>query len=143
MGRSSLSRLPGDRVLVVDGAGRQEIALADLPAFVADREHARPRWVWDDTARWYPDLLAAGVRVARCHDLRLAHHLLRRAPAIDQQTLTGEQSELWDRLGPTVPAAPSLFPADASSEHLRADLEDARQLAAVAGRRAGRCASRG
>jgi DNA polymerase-1 len=133
MSRSSLSRLPGDHVLVVDAVGRHEIALADLPAFVADREHDRPRWVWDDTARWYPDLLAAGVRVARCHDLRLAHHLLRRAPAIDQHALTGEQSELWDRLGPTVPAAPSLFPADAPSEHLRADLEDARQLAAVAG----------
>jgi DNA polymerase-1 len=65
MSRSSLSRLPGDHVLVVDAVGRHEIALADLPAFVADREHDRPRWVWDDTARWYPDLLAAGARRRR------------------------------------------------------------------------------
>ena len=39
------------------------------------------RWVWSDAPRWYADLLAAGVRVARCHDLRLclqelAHQLL-------------------------------------------------------------------
>ena len=135
MTRTSLSRLPGERVLVVDGDEQREVLLADLPAVVAEREAGpdAPRWVWDDTARWYPDLLAADVRVARCHDLRLAHHLLRRAPAIDQETLTGDQSELWDRLGPTIAAAPSLFPVDAPSEHLRADLEDARQLAAVTG----------
>ncbi|MDM7830627.1 bifunctional 3'-5' exonuclease/DNA polymerase [Cellulomonas edaphi] len=35
------------------------------------------RWAWDDTARWYPRLLADGVRVERCLDLRLAHRLLR------------------------------------------------------------------
>jgi DNA polymerase-1 len=133
MTRLALSRLPGDRVLVADDGGRREISRADLPAFVAEREVDRPRWVWDDTARWYPDLLAAGVRVGRCHDLRLGHHLLRRAPAVDQEMLLGEQSDLWDGLGPTTVAAPSLFPADGPSEHVRADLEDARQLAAVAG----------
>ncbi len=26
------------------------MALADLPAFVAEREEGGPRWVWDDTA---------------------------------------------------------------------------------------------
>jgi DNA polymerase-1 len=134
MSRLSVSRLPDDRVLVVDADAdaQHDIAMADLPAFVAEREDDRPRWVWDDTARWYPDLLGAGVRVGRCHDLRLAHHLLRRAPAVDQHALLGEQSDLWDRLGPVTSAIPSLFPADAPSEHLRADLEDARQLAAVA-----------
>ena len=132
MTRLSLSRLPGERVLLVEADQRREVALADLAELVIEREDERPRWVWDDTARWYPDLLAAGVRVGRCHDLRLAHHLLRRAPAVDRDLLVGEQSGLWDRLGPTASAAPSLFPADDPSEHLRADLEDARQLAAVA-----------
>ncbi|MET0448750.1 MAG: hypothetical protein ABW004_10095, partial [Aeromicrobium sp.] len=134
MTRLSLSRLPGERALVVEEDSRREVDMAELPALVARREAEddRPRWVWDDTARWYPDLLAAGVRVQRCHDLRLAHHLLRRAPAVDQELLAGEQSELWDRLGPTMPATPSLFPDDGPSEHLHADLEDARQLAAVA-----------
>ncbi|MEP9365405.1 bifunctional 3'-5' exonuclease/DNA polymerase [Nocardioides sp. CN2-186] len=131
MARISLSRLPGDRVLVVDGATEHELAQTDLPAYVGERE-PDTRWVWDDTARWYPPLLAAGVRVGRCHDLRLGHHLLRRAPAVDRQLLVGDQSDHWDRLGPSVPSDPALFSADDTAEHLRADLEDARQLAAVA-----------
>ncbi|MFC5677723.1 bifunctional 3'-5' exonuclease/DNA polymerase [Aeromicrobium endophyticum] len=131
MNRLSLSRLPDDRVLVVDGDARVEIAATDLPGLVDEREAEQPRWVWDDTARWYPPLLASGVRIGRCHDLRLAHHLLRRAPAADQALLSGEQSELWDRLGPTTPTAPALFASDDPAEHLRADLEDARQLAVV------------
>jgi DNA polymerase-1 len=135
MTRVQLSRLPGDRVLLTeDGAGR-EIALADLAAYVGEREAdgpGSPRWVWDDTARWYPPLLAAGVRVARCHDLRLCHHLLRRAPAVDARLLEGEQSDRWDRLGPAEPSAPALFSADDASEHLRCDVEDDRQRAAVA-----------
>jgi len=35
-----------------------------------------PRWVWADTRRWYPRLLRAGVRVERCHDLRLCGAIL-------------------------------------------------------------------
>lgn len=131
MTRLSLSRLPGEGVLVVEGGHQVEIALADLPTFVAGREAGSPRWVWDDTARWYPDLLAAGVRVERCHDLRLCHRLLRRAPAVDSSLLDGEQSQLWDRLGPREPSAPMLFAADDPSEHLRADVEDALQQTAV------------
>lgn len=133
MSRVALSRLPGERVLVVDGDGDRELAMAELPAYVEEREVAADpvRWVWDDTARWYPALLAAGVRVERCHDLRLCHHLLRRAPAVDGALLAGEQSEHWDRLGPSVPSDPPLFWIDEVAEHLRADLEDARQLAAV------------
>ena len=132
MARVSLSRLPGGGVSVVDGEMEREVALVDLPAYVREREAEAPRWVWDDTARWYPPLLAAGVRVARCHDLRLGHHLLRRAPAVDVRRLEGEQSAYWDRLGPSTPSDPALFSIDDTAEHLRADLEDARQLAAVA-----------
>src|SRR4051794_1705574 len=132
MTRVSLSRLPGDRVLVVDGDLEETVAASDLPAYVEAREEGSPRWVWDDTARWYPSMLAAGVRVARCHDLRLGHHLLRRAPAVDVRMLEGEQSHYWDRLGPSTPSDPALFSIDHTVEHLRADLEDARQLAAVA-----------
>ncbi len=132
MTRVSLSRLPGDRVLVVDGEAPRELPLADLASYVGEREVDAPRWVWDDTARWYPSLLVAGVRVQRCHDLRLGHHLLRRAPAVDAQVLVGDQSMHWDRLGPSLPSDPALFSVDDTAEHLRADLEDARQLAAVA-----------
>src|SRR5690349_13326253 len=126
MTRVSLSRLPGDRVLVADGDTSHEVTAAELPAYVRDRETDRPRWVWDDTARWCPPLLAAGVRVERCHDLRLAHQLLLRAPAVDARLLAGEQSEHWDRLRPSAPSDPALFSIDDTAEHLRADLEDAR-----------------
>ena len=132
MTRVSLSRLPGERVLVVDGDAEDEMPVADLAAYVTAREAGAPRWVWDDTARWYPPLLAAGVRVERCHDLRLGHQMLRRAPAVDARLLEGEQSEHWDRLRPSAPSDPALFSIDDTAEHLRADLEDARQLAAVA-----------
>lgn len=131
MTRVQLSRLPGDRVLAVNGGAEQVLSLVDLPSYVEAREVDGPRWVWDDTARWYPPLLAAGVRVARCHDLRLGHHLLRRAPEVDGQLLAGEQSGHWDRLGPSTQDHPVLFSVDDTAEHLRADLEDARQLAAV------------
>jgi DNA polymerase-1 len=136
--RVCLSRLDGERVLVSgDGdGGDRAIALADLPDYVGRREADAsdpPRWVWDDTARWYPPLLDAGVRVARCHDLRLCHHLLRRAPAADGRLLDGDESPHWDRLGPAAaPTHPTLFNSDDTAEHLRADREDARQLAAVA-----------
>ena len=117
---------------VVDGDAEREVELADLPTYVRARDAAMPRWVWDDTRRWYPSLLAAGVRVTRCHDLRLGHHLLRRAPAVDGQRLDGEQSAHWDRLGPSTASDPALFSVDDTTEHLRADVEDDRQLAAVA-----------
>jgi DNA polymerase-1 len=130
--RIALSRLTDDRVLVVQATAELELALADLPSYVAQREPERPRWVWDDTARWYPPLLAAGVRVERSHDLRLCHQLLRGAPAADLSLLDGQESQAWDRLRPGAPSEPSLFLADDSTEYLRADLEDARQLAAVA-----------
>jgi DNA polymerase I len=49
----------------------------DLAGAVAERERAeRPRWVWAATAERYPELLAAGVRVERCHDLVLTEGIL-------------------------------------------------------------------
>ena len=135
--RISLSRLPGERVRVVEDGTEHDVGLADLAAYVGGREDGGaggrgPRWVWDDTARWYPPLLAAGVRVERAHDLRLAHHLLRRAPAVDQRLLDGDDAAHWDRLRPLVAAPPALFSLDEDTEHLRADVEDERQLRAVA-----------
>lgn len=51
--------------------------LADLVAAIDDDDAPTLRWVWDSTAEWYPRLVAAGVRVGRCHDLRLARKILR------------------------------------------------------------------
>lgn len=68
----------------------QRIAGPEFPAFVAAREAETrtggppPRWVWADTAARYPALLAAGVRVERCHDLRLCHQILRRSALVTE-----------------------------------------------------------
>jgi DNA polymerase I len=131
MTRVRLTRLPDERVRVSEEGSWSTIDLAELSSYVAEREADGPRWVWDDTARWYPLLLADGVRVARCHDLRLCRRLLRRAPAVDTSLLAGAESAHWDRLGPMVPSDPVLFSSDDAAEHLDADLEDARQVAAV------------
>ncbi|WP_344335514.1 bifunctional 3'-5' exonuclease/DNA polymerase [Brevibacterium salitolerans] len=78
----------GSVVLVdLDGDGvpgrRDRVSTADLPEAIAARERTvRPRWVWSDTSVWYPQLLAAGVRVDRCHDLRLCHTILSRTAAV-------------------------------------------------------------
>ncbi|KQQ00949.1 MULTISPECIES: bifunctional 3'-5' exonuclease/DNA polymerase [unclassified Rathayibacter] len=94
------------RVLSVDSgetaaAGRGPRELADL---VRSRERERPRWVWDDTARWYPALLDAGVRVARCHDLRLARAILRRSVATAGSELARAPGDAWDA-GAAAPAS--------------------------------------
>lgn len=53
---------------------------SDLPAAVLDAERKRPRWVWNSTRLWYPELLAAGVDVERCWDLALTGALLTGSP---------------------------------------------------------------
>ncbi|MFC4051894.1 bifunctional 3'-5' exonuclease/DNA polymerase [Actinomadura syzygii] len=66
------------RVLTEDGVADGPVhRVPDLVAAVAERERdGAPRWVWPSTARLYPRLLRAGVRVARCHDLELVESLL-------------------------------------------------------------------
>jgi DNA polymerase-1 len=68
----------------------------DVVAYVARREAEHPRWVWDDTTRWYSELLAAGVRVARCHDLRLCHLILRGSALTAASTLATGEPNGWD-----------------------------------------------
>ncbi len=51
--------------------------VADLAAAVRELEAAEhPRWIWADTGRIYPELLRAGVRLARCHDVVLVDEIL-------------------------------------------------------------------
>lgn len=101
-----------------DGAATasREVRAGDLPGVVSDREgRARPdepvRWVWDDTTRWYPDLLAAGVRVARCHDLRLGHAILRGSLLCPDSDLARAEPGPWDAMAPAGP------PEEAGPEH--------------------------
>ncbi|MGO4202608.1 hypothetical protein AB4Z09_12815 [Rhodococcus sp. TAF43] len=70
----------GATLIRTDESGRalgQPLRLNDVAAAVREIEAAEhPRWVWEDTARVYSPLLAAGVRVQRCHDLTLTGALL-------------------------------------------------------------------
>jgi len=68
---------PGEPLAEVDPAASAEV----FRRF--EREHA-PRWVWVDVRQWYPALLASGVRLARCHDLRLCGAIL------DHSTFTAD-----------------------------------------------------
>ncbi|HEY4023613.1 MAG TPA: bifunctional 3'-5' exonuclease/DNA polymerase [Pseudonocardiaceae bacterium] len=70
----------GGRLRLLDERGEPAgpaESTADLAKSVAaiEEEH-HPRWIWPSTAELYPVLLAAGVRVDRCHDLGLAEGLL-------------------------------------------------------------------
>ena len=115
---------------------RAVVAADDLPAAVAEREAARPRWIWDDTSRRYPALLAAGVRVERCHDLRLCHAILHGSALCADSALAVAPPGPWDaaRAEPQ-PVAARLFDDEPATvdDHLDVPDELARQLAAVAG----------
>ena len=73
---------------------------AELVSTVAEFEREHPRWVWDDTTRWYPRLLAAGVRVERCVDLRLSHAILRNSALSAESRLAATAQNSWDRAAP-------------------------------------------
>ena len=78
----------------------EPVAEPALTAWVARAERERPRWVWDDTARWYPALLAAGVRVERCVDLRLSHQILRGSALTAHSELANAPLGPWDGATP-------------------------------------------
>ncbi|SEK64600.1 DNA polymerase-1 [Blastococcus sp. DSM 46786] len=121
--------------LGADGAAGRSTRLdtAAFAGFVAEREGAAPvRWVWDDTTRWYPALLTAGVRVERCTDLRLGHAILRRSPFAAQDLLAGEDTPGWDALQPGPPPDPALFPLADPADLLDPVAEHRRQQAVLA-----------
>lgn len=112
--------------------GTYEIALLDalgveltrdafpFPDFIGrareleEREH--PRWVFADTSAVYGDLLAAGVRLQRAHDIRLVDAILAQAIA----------DSVWARRAaspPSIPHAPdSLFSDELSSNEDSLDI---------------------
>ena len=95
----ALSSDRDDRVTItpIDGPGEQQsVTRAALPAAVSLLEAQHPRWVWDDTSRWYPALLAAGVRVERCVDLRLCRAILRNSELTASSTLATAAADRWD-----------------------------------------------
>lgn len=109
-----------------DGIPGSPVRVDDLAAWVAVRERERPRWVWNDTATWYPPLLAAGVRVERCQDLRLCHAILRGAGML-------EPDPAWDGPRPVRTTTPDeLFELEPEPDDADPVAELARQRSAVA-----------
>ena len=89
--------------------GREAIDADRLPAFVAGQEARRhPRWIVRTLRDVYPELLAAGVRLRRAHDLLLCHAILRDTTALATPVAA---SSRWIRTDPlaVVAAAPALF----------------------------------
>jgi DNA polymerase-1 len=95
----ALSSHADGRVTVIplaDAGEPQTVTRAALPAAVSLLEAQHPRWVWDDTSRWYPPLLAAGVRVERCVDLRLCRAILRNSELTAMTALARSEPDAWD-----------------------------------------------
>ncbi|MFL0409712.1 bifunctional 3'-5' exonuclease/DNA polymerase [Microbacterium paludicola] len=132
--RIALGRTAGGGIVAIVLAregerGRRPLTAAELPAWVAAREAEAAnagraiRWVWSSTAEWYPKLLAAGVRVVRCHDLRLSHAILREAaPSASALRAATE----WDGIGTAEgPDDDALFALDRTgSERGRDDIAE-------------------
>jgi DNA polymerase I len=101
----------------------------DLAGAVREAEQAGgapPRWVWADTEDLYPDLVRAGVRVVRCHDVALTEALLLGYGArhSEPRSLGAAWARLHDLpvpedpsrpLGEGTAAQPALFEADRST----------------------------
>ncbi|WP_209707127.1 bifunctional 3'-5' exonuclease/DNA polymerase [Leucobacter exalbidus] len=121
-----------------DPISMERSELADFVRGI-EEEHA-PRWVWSDTTRWVPQLLANGVRITRCHDLRLSHAILLRSELVPNR---GElaAAAAWD-VGPEEPdpepKATALFELESTrATAVPGDIEEtlaefARQRAALA-----------
>lgn len=108
---------------------RQRVAASALSRWLG-RTEARwaPRWVWNDAPRWYGGLLADGVRIGRCHDLRLCHAILRDS-ALVAESAPVRRASAWDAAphAATPAAAPTLFELDESAQAagLPGDLDEA------------------
>jgi DNA polymerase-1 len=127
-----------------DGAGRvwfvesgQTERAADLAGLMARVEAAeQPRWVLPATDELYPTLLAAGVRLARCHDLSLTEGIL--LACAETPSSPRNLAAAWarlhhlpepaDRPPPSRAEAPTLFEPDrtvlpAAADPVKAALE--------------------
>ncbi|GAA1641992.1 bifunctional 3'-5' exonuclease/DNA polymerase [Microbacterium flavum] len=103
--------------------GRIILPRASWPAAVAEAPAPDAvRWVWSDTARWYRGILEAGATVARCHDLRLCHAILRTS------AWTGEAAALRDARDWDAAASE----AGVAADDALFDLEDVADAAAAA-----------
>jgi DNA polymerase I len=134
-----VDRDPDGGMLVTDDHGTHTVPAAECAATVAEREGnaaEAPRWVWRDTAEWYPALLAEGVRVERCHDLRLVDAILARVdnrpaePELARRRVTAtfpvaapQADALFELPAEGPPSDGSRGPTRSTIEHARAQTE--------------------
>lgn len=112
---------------------RERIPEAGFADWVAAHEPEHPRWVWADTKRWYPRLLAAGVRVERCIDLRMCRVILRNAVASSGTQLARAPRDRWDATShATTLASDALFELEPPEPDDDPALELRRQREAIA-----------
>jgi len=115
---------PYDPTSTGDGDALPEprvVTVADFAPTAADLEREHPRWVWDDTARWYPRLLAAGVRVERCVDLRLCHLILRASSLTAHSALATAPAGRWDAMPHPSAVTPQGLPTDSAGRFQRSE----------------------
>ena len=137
----------GDEIAAafLDDAGREfareAVPRVDMASWIGRVEaDVAPRWVWNDTARWYATLLDRGARIGRCHDLRLCHLILRGSSLV-QESADVRLPSSWDAASSpdADAAAPALFTLDeAGPSGPPADVDAAlaeftRQRTAIAG----------
>jgi DNA polymerase-1 len=109
--RIAVAATRAGRAELVDPEGdlRLEVDRDALPAEIARLEATSgPRWVWSDTREWAPVLLAAGVRVARCHDLRLSGAILAGSTLVDEAARRDAPRPPWLPAGPAEAVIPGL-----------------------------------
>ena len=133
-------RQNGEVQLIIAGTERHRFAIVDavrtgepvavvtadeLPAAVRELEAAsHPRWVWSETQLVYPALLEAGVRIERCHDLRLCAAILDRSTLTEQFRSSGRSPHpAWLAPGPAEAGAAIPAPA-VQSPHTLFDLDE-------------------
>jgi DNA polymerase-1 len=93
---------PGAVLFTSEDGSSERVPDADFRARVHQIESGEsatdaPRWVWDDTTTWYPRLLQARVRIARCVDLRLSRAILRNSVLTADSELARARVGPWDR----------------------------------------------
>lgn len=64
------------QLLADDGTAIGEQERVDAERIAALETEHHPRWIWNDTLTTYPALLAAGVRLDRCHDIVMTERIL-------------------------------------------------------------------
>ncbi|WFR83634.1 bifunctional 3'-5' exonuclease/DNA polymerase [Arthrobacter sp. Y-9] len=136
-GGAHLSRLDASGVTI---GSPWRVPAEELPAEVLSLEGEQPRWAWDTVHDFYPRLLAAGVRVARCHDISLIRTILRFSSRVHDPDyaematrISGSTEYPSPDAGPVEQVQDSLFDAPRRArDHELTRQEFAAQLKAIA-----------